>query len=195
MWQMLAGQAAMSFIGGMQKNKAANKQAAADRAAQAYANKMRMISSAMNQSVISANEQFAVEESAEQAFNIARNKIRAAGAAEVATAAAGVTGGVAADAILSVSRNAANADNTRRKNLYKELIGFDVQRKQDAFSAKAGMNRQVFKGGSGMAGVLLGVGKDVFGAWAGAGGGSILPGGSTYDPSASALYGGGGVGR
>lgn len=134
MWWAMAAQAGISLV----QSAATNETAEEQRLLTTYQNRMRMLSNAANQNTITDNERFAVEESVIESINIQKSALRARGAAEVAAAAAGVTGGSVGQALLDITRDSATAEHNRRFNLYKTFLDVAAQRessRQGVFNA------------------------------------------------------------
>jgi hypothetical protein len=114
---------------------AAQREAKAAKAWQAYRNKMVRLADGQNQNVITTNSNMARERSAEAAFAISRSKLTTEGSAAVAAAAMGVEGRSVDMVQFDIGRNAAYAQQQRLDDLNMEMEGFRNQRRQSAMQA------------------------------------------------------------
>ena len=130
-WAMLGMNAASSLL----SFGAQSAQAKAQRAWQAYSNTMVRLSDAQNQNAITTNEVLAMKASTEESIDIQKDFLQSSASAEVAAAAAGVTGRSVSQAMFDIQRSANLAQSRREESLRNQFLSFDAQRKQSTMSA------------------------------------------------------------
>lgn len=134
-WAAFAGQTLLNLGSAAMSYKADKAQAAAQRAWQAYSNKMVDLSATVSQNAITTNELLAADAFTNQAFQLRTDTIFSRAQAEVSAAAAGVKGRSVNLSVRQVLRNSAAREAERQENFRTTMLGFDQQRKQVAMSA------------------------------------------------------------
>ncbi len=127
----------LNFLSAGFKYSSDKQNADTKQAWQKYSNAMTNISNAMNQNVVTVNQEQAIQASVQQSANIQEGSIFAQAKAEVAAAAAGVGGRSVTQAQVDIQANAASREAERVKTLNQTLQGFDQQRKTSEFTAQS----------------------------------------------------------
>ena len=148
---------ALSAASAIKNNQADKTQAKAQQAWQAYSNQMANLSNANNQNVITSNQTMATQASAREAVSNQAAEIQATGSAEVAAAAAGVTGGSVAATVQDIERQAATVEYNRQEALKNQFDQFDQQRTNSTTAAAMQQNYSYIPKPSSTA-MLLGIG-------------------------------------
>ncbi len=160
MWWAMAASAGFSLLGSSQKNSTA----ADNRALTEYQNRMRLLSNAANQNTLTQNENIAIQESVQESINIQKNSIRAQGMATVSAAAAGVTGISVGQALLDITRDSAEAEQTRQFNMYKDFANISAQRESSRQGVINSLDLRTHSG-AGLGEIVFDAGKSAFGTW------------------------------
>lgn len=182
MFWFMAASLALSVAGGMASKSAADKQAANNRMWAEYNNELVHKSNATNQGIISHNIVLGSRETAQEAVEIQANTLRAAGAAEVAAATAGVEGVNADGVILDITRTGLKAENIRQDEWAAQMASHDNDRTKAAEGAAGSLKNTNFTGGSGLA-IVLGAAQAGFSSYKTDGfNNPFTAGGSTLTP-------------
>ena len=107
----------------------------AQKALQAYNNKMAKIANAINQNAITQNTTLAIQQSAKKAVYLRKDEITTLGSTAVAAAAAGVRGRSVQQTLTDVQRNAGLLEKQRVDDLEQYFLQADQQRLGSALSA------------------------------------------------------------
>jgi hypothetical protein len=134
MWWMAAS-AGLNLLGAANSYAADKAQSKAQRAWQAYTNKMVDLSATVSQNAITTNELLAHDAFANQAFQLRKDTILTRAKVEASAAGAGVKGRSVNLAMRQVLGNAASREAERQENFRVTELGFDQQRMQVAMSA------------------------------------------------------------
>lgn len=164
MWWMFAAQSAMALTSAAAGHAASSEQASAGRKWQKYQNAMTMLSAANSQNAITDNVTLAMEQNADQGLEIQKNQARAEGAARVAAAAAGVSGGSVDATMRDIGRNAAAKQYSRSQTLQGIFLTSDHQRQAVASQAQASLDHNMIPGPNTPAELLglAGKGLDIY---------------------------------
>lgn len=130
----------MEFLSQYGAYRADRAQAKAQKAIQAYRNKMLNISNAMNQNSITTNQTLAIQQSAKQAVFQRRDELSTLGATAVSAASAGVRGNSVNMSLLDVQRNAGFQEKARQTDLEQQFMQFRQERLTSNLSAVMGMD-------------------------------------------------------
>ncbi|MGX9389622.1 virion core protein, T7 gp14 family [Nitrobacteraceae bacterium UC4449_H16] len=140
MWADLALSGGLAALRQGLSFSAAQDDAKAKKAWQAYKNTMLKLSDANNQNILTVNENIARRSSSEQAFGIARSEYLTSAQAEVSAAASGVEGRSVNAVLFDVERNATMAQSRRKSDLEAQYLQIDNQRAQSSFQAAMQMD-------------------------------------------------------
>jgi len=128
MWQLIAAQAVMGFLGD-------SAQAKAQRKYQAYRNKMTKLSEALAQNAITQNELVTNDQFKRQALEIQTSYQEAAGATEVQAGSTYTAGRSVDRSLQQLEQSSDLAESVRQENLINSWVSYDAQRKNAAMSA------------------------------------------------------------
>lgn len=126
----------MNFLATGFNYKADRDKAKAQKKWQRYSNIMTNFNNAMNQSVISQNEQMATSQAVQEKVNIQRGGMLTEAKVAVQAAAAGVKGRSSNQTLIDVQANVASRERTKEIELDNTLRGFAQSRKQSDMSTK-----------------------------------------------------------
>jgi len=125
----------LEYISAGLEYRADKKRWEAQKAMQAYRNKMTNIANAMNQNSITQNTTLTIQQSAKRAVHMRRDELSALGSTVVAAGAAGVRGRSVDASILDVKRNAGMMEKQRADDLQQYFLQEKQQRRSSALSA------------------------------------------------------------
>ena len=134
MW-WVAASAALNMLSAGQQAKADKAQANAQRAWQAYSNKMIDLSATVSQNAITTNQILASNALSNQAFELRRESIFTRARVEASAAAAGVKGRSVNLSIRQVMGNSARREVERQEDFRTTMLGFEQQRMGVAMQA------------------------------------------------------------
>jgi hypothetical protein len=131
---------------------------------QKYNNKMVRLQDAINQNVLTTNENIRREATIEKRFGIRISEYQTLGSATVAAAAAGVKGRSVNSVLFDIQRNAARADAQAVQAFEYDKIQIDEQRRQSAMSAQLSLDLRDIQGPSPI-NLALGLASNVSDLW------------------------------
>lgn len=143
---------------------AQSQEARSKRAWQRYKNAMLRISGGQAQNAINTNQNMAVDRSSIQAFEIDKSEFSTLASAEVAAAAADVTGRSVNQTMFQIQGNAASAQAARERDLAAQLLGFQQQRQQVEMQVAMQTDITPIPSPS-VASTVLGLGSDLWGTY------------------------------
>lgn len=164
MWMALS--AGLQIAGAFSSYRADKAAAKAQRAMQAYKNKMLQIANAMNQNAITTNETLAIQQAARQAVFQRRDELSTLGSVAVSAGAAGVRGRSVNATLLDVQRNAGFQEKMRQTDLEQQFLQFRQERNNSNLSAVMGEDLSYIPKPS-LGGYLLRAGTSIAGQMAG----------------------------
>jgi len=133
-WWMAAS-AGLNLLGAASSYAADKAQSKAQRAWQAYTNKMVDLSATVSQNAITSNELLNADAFTNQAFQLKQDSILTTAKAQASAASAGVKGRSVNLSIRNVLRNSAAREAERQEAFRVSQLGFDQQRMQVSLSA------------------------------------------------------------
>ena len=131
MWLDMGLSLAQGITGFIQSSREAKYK----KALQEYNNTMVNLANAQNQNAITTNQNFAVEASLAQQFEIERSLYTTTGEAEVAAAATDTAGRSVNQTLYQVQRSADEAQSKRMSELESQLAAFGQQRINSSMQA------------------------------------------------------------
>ena len=134
MWWMAAS-AGLNLLSAANSYAADKAQSKAQRAWQAYTNKMVDLSATVSQNAITSNELLAQDAFVNQAFQLRQDSIFTRAKVEASAASAGVKGNSVNKSISQVLRNSAAREAERQEGFRVTMLGFDQQRMQVSMQA------------------------------------------------------------